>query len=178
MPTIISGDTGVNQITAGAIERADLPAGSVIQVVQKQVTTKYSTSNSDAWQSAGDFNFAITPSSASSIIVGLYSIYGYCDHSGGGVSNLALRIQRNGSTTVKETNVLVRYVTDGYRTDLAAATSFNFVDSPGSTSSTNYVFNYRANLGNVDCGLNRMYAFTTEFGFQIASHLILLEIAS
>jgi hypothetical protein len=31
MPTIISGDTGVNQITAGAIEPTDLPSGTIVQ---------------------------------------------------------------------------------------------------------------------------------------------------
>jgi hypothetical protein len=41
MPTIISGDTGVNQITAGAIEKADLPTGSVLQVVQVSQNVRF-----------------------------------------------------------------------------------------------------------------------------------------
>ena len=41
MPTIISGDTGVNQITAGAIEKADLPSGSVLQVVQVSQNVRF-----------------------------------------------------------------------------------------------------------------------------------------
>ena len=45
MATLISGSTGVNKITSDAIEHADLPSGSVIQIVQAEFETKVTLSS-------------------------------------------------------------------------------------------------------------------------------------
>ena len=73
MPTIISGDTGVNQITAGAIEKADLPSGSVLQVVSTTKTDTFTTSSTTDVAITG-LSATITPTSATSKILVLVNI--------------------------------------------------------------------------------------------------------
>jgi hypothetical protein len=90
MPTIISGDTGVNQITAGAIEKADLPTGSVVQVVSVTKTNGFSTdSSATSPVDITGMSATITPSSSSNkiLIVGNIS-YSTSNYTSGGFPNI------------------------------------------------------------------------------------------
>lgn len=139
MPTIISGDTGVNQITAGAIEKADLPAGSVLQVVSTVKTDTFSTT-SNSYVDVTGLSVSITPTSASSKILVLFQINGSQNVGAGRASLKLLR----GSTVINAGDVA------GSRTPAlggfsssdqsipSTPVSGNFLDSPATTSSTTY----------------------------------------
>ena len=66
MPTEISGSTGVDKIQSDAIEKSDLPTGSVLQVVQGILTEPYASTTASTWLDVVTVN--ITPSSTSSKI--------------------------------------------------------------------------------------------------------------
>jgi len=67
MPTTITGTDGVSQVQTGAVESGDLPAGSVIQVVQAVYSTQIIISSS-TYTDTG-LSASITPSSTSSKIL-------------------------------------------------------------------------------------------------------------
>jgi hypothetical protein len=166
MPTIISGDTGVNQIAAGAIERADLPAGSVLQVVQPTpYTTPFSTSSGTATSTG--FTATITPTSASSnILIIAYSTLGIPTSGMNGHIDL-----RRGTSTTIATDF---YVTFGAADYLNAAFTGVYLDSPSTTSATTYyLYAYRDGAaGTFYVGSRR------DGGSPVTTTITLMEIAA
>jgi hypothetical protein len=139
MPTIISGDTGVNQITTGAIEKSDLPTGSVLQVVSTTKTDKFTTTSSSAVDITG-LSVTITPTSASSKIL-IVTNMNY-----GGNTNLygAFFVVRNSTNVVVGTYPTgnqtaatfgVGQPFDTYKIDCGSHT---YLDSPNTTSAITY----------------------------------------
>ena len=165
MPTEISGSTGVDKIQSDAIEKGDLPTGSVLQVVQFSGTASRTViSSTGSWTS--HFSLAITPSSTSSKIL----IHATVPAMVSGSSNLnrgGFRLQR-GSTTI--------WNTDSFREHLQfrnADTEGNsiqnvmYLDSPSTTSATTYTFQGHLMTG------SGLYMFSKAEG----SNMILMEIA-
>lgn len=137
MPTIISGDTGVNQIAPGAIEKADLPTGSVLQVVSATKTDTFSTTSSSYVDVTG-LSVSITPSSASNkiLITGLVNF--------GGANDVAfIRLVRDstaicvGQAAGNRISAMAQQRNSPDTADAEAA-SVNFLDSPNTTSSVTY----------------------------------------
>jgi hypothetical protein len=141
MPTIITGETGVNQITSGtivgadvsssldltgktvtlpsgAITSANLPAGSVLQVVNA--------------------TYSITPSSSSNKIL----VIVHQAECGNTNSNIGIRLQvlRN------STSIIIPATPGLYGMVYANATiSTAYLDSPATTSSVTYKTQFRLN---------------------------------
>jgi hypothetical protein len=171
MPTIISGDTGVNQITAGAIEKADLPTGSVLQVVQGTSltdTTITSTSYTDTTLTA-----SITPTSSSSkilvIITQAFLVYREATEINGG-----MQIVR-GSTAIASHNITPS-ISAGLNTGSSIATrgtwAMTYLDSPATTSSTTYKTQAKVST-TANSGQIRLQQNSTEI-----STITLMEIAA
>jgi hypothetical protein len=147
MPTIISGDTGVNQITAGAIEKADLPTGSVLQVVSS--TDSGSVSSTTSTFTNTGLTASITPTSATSkILVLIYQ--GQCGRTAVD-TQLNLRIQRD-STTILSASAM----NPGTSTALSVNVTLSYLDSPATTSSITYSTQLanRDNVGSVQVNIN------------------------
>lgn len=72
MPTIIDGTNGIDNIAAGAIQKSDLPTGSVLQVVQTVKSDTF-TSTSSSYTDVTGLSVTITPTSASSKILVIYN---------------------------------------------------------------------------------------------------------
>ena len=142
MPTIISGDTGVNQITAGAIEKADLPSGSVLQVLQYRFTSTFSTL-STAFVDVTGFEVTITPSSSSNKVLVQVSLESY--HSA--TQQDEYRILRNGSDPASISGGRLWFSTGYYGSGTSAPGSTVFLDSPGSTSALTYKLQARTRHG-------------------------------
>lgn len=141
MPTIISGDTGIDKIAAGAIEKADLPTGSVLQVVSVTKTDTYSASVATGGYS-GDvtgLSASITPTSSSSKILIFVNLTGGIT---AGIYNFA--IYKNGSQlsgaigTSAGSRLLITSSAANGGTGSQEGASFNYLDSPSTTSSTSY----------------------------------------
>jgi len=147
-------DAAGTVLTTG--NQSDFPAGSVLQVVNTN-TSSSSSVNSNTW--VDYLSSSITPSSTSSKILILHTVSyggeyngygaGRCARSIGGGSATALRI---GSPINTET-----YFTDhsfGMHTNNANdtykmwQTSFNYLDSPSTTSEVTYTFSIKSDSGN------------------------------
>jgi hypothetical protein len=113
MPTIISGDTGIDKIAAGAIEKSDLPAGSVLQVVQTVKTDTFSTTSTTFIDVTG-LSVTITPSSASN------KILVFCD---------VMLSYISGGSTVR----LLRNSTPIYVGDAAGSRPLGLIETPDGT---------------------------------------------
>jgi hypothetical protein len=141
MPTIISGDTGVNQITAGAIEKADLPAGSVLQVVSTTKTDTFSFSGTSTWTNITGVSASITPTSASNkIFVSCVTMFGNTNS----YNATMFAITRNGTRTPigdsSGTKTSAFIGSDDWYTSGANSqqVALIYLDSPATTSSVTY----------------------------------------
>ena len=72
MPTTITGTDGVSQVQTGAVESGDLPAGSVIQVVEATITSP-TNANSTSYVNS-NIQASITPYNSSNKILVFASI--------------------------------------------------------------------------------------------------------
>jgi len=72
-PLELNGTTGVSQVQTGAVESGDLPAGSVIQVVESTSSTNLST-NSSSFSNIPGLSVSITPATESSKIAIFYTV--------------------------------------------------------------------------------------------------------
>ena len=128
----LNGTTGVSAVQPGAVKSGDLPAGSVIQVVQENSTTQTSTT-STSFVSA-NLSASITPISSNSKILIFYSTSSLSSNGRikvtvfrGGVSSGV-----NISPSTNEFEMQHSQVTE------AAAISFSILDSPSTTSAITY----------------------------------------
>jgi len=131
MPTIISGDTGIDKIAAGAIEKSDLPTGSVLQVVNASYGTQ--VTNSTSTYADTGLTATITPTSATSKILVIVHQTGLFKS---GNTRITLRLLRSSTS-------LIVFEWGGGTTDSNAVISpagsgTTFLDSPATTSSITY----------------------------------------
>jgi len=140
MPTEISGATGVNKVQSSAIERGDLPTGSVIQAV----TTQYTTATT--WSSlsliAHGASATITPSSTSSKILITVNVHHETYATGGQDAGLGFAYKR-GSTNIWETaQPYSYYFYPGANPERHEERGWiplpQYLDSPSTTSATTY----------------------------------------
>ena len=69
MPTVITGTDGVSQVQTGAVESGDLPAGSVIQVVQTYIADTGSIETTSQSEVGSGVTVSITPTSTDNYII-------------------------------------------------------------------------------------------------------------
>jgi len=146
MPTIISGDTGVNQITAGAIEFSDLPTGSVLQVVSATSTSNNSTSGG-VYADTG-LTASITPKFSTSKILVLISATVGCSGYNAGLNGVANFQIVRGSTSIYVSAISTyNYASGSGGISAVTPSALNYVDSPATTSSTTYKLQYKNTSG-------------------------------
>jgi hypothetical protein len=181
MSIILNGTTGITTPALDSVAQfssADMPAGSVIQVVQAFKQDTFSVGNS-TWTNITGLNVSITPSSTSSRILLLSNIFAH------GSGNSFLRMTRNGTVIGVGTQV-------GSREGVTAGDLYNpndnrnqtfsmmYVDSPSSTSSVSYWAQTRAEQASgYITYVNRQTTDTNSFNRpRYASMLIAMEIAA
>jgi len=162
-------------LASGVPTRAQLPAGSVLQVVSATKTDRQTFSLTDnSYQDVTSLAASITPTSSSSKILVVVSI-GACGASV--TSDLLFRIVR-GSTAIAIGDSGVTYLSAiAIRTDagnLVSAPTMNFLDSPATTSSTTYKIQI-ASTGTYTGGVNLR---TASNAFGAVSTITLLEVAA
>ena len=164
MPTIISGDTGVNQITAGAIEFADLPTGSVLQVVQGSTSTQVTVSDANEYDTG--LTATITPKFTTSKIL---VIINQADCAKIDVQGpIQFSLFRNSTRLYYFASQLL-YQSSGAATRLAVNCAGSYLDSPATTSAVTYKTRFSSLAG----GSTTRIQFTE----GAASTIQLLEIA-
>ena len=139
MTVTINGSTGIDKVAAGAIETSDLPAGTVLQVVQGVLSTQASTTSATLVDTG--LSATITPSSASNKILVLFNGIVYNAQAASGY-NTAVGILRGASTYLCPSSP-TSYTGSMY----IATNNFNartgtygqvYLDSPATTNATTY----------------------------------------
>jgi len=142
MPTIISGDTGIDKIAAGAIEFADLPTGSVLQVVNAVYSTEV-TSSTFTWADT-NLTATITPKFATSKILVLINqgvIAMDTNQTGMGLQLL------RASSTIASLGYYMAFSGYGPSNYVSYASS-SYLDNPATTSATTYKTQFRSEQNN------------------------------
>jgi len=140
---------------------AGMPAGAVLQVVQGTVDSVQEFTNSTSYVDAS-LNASITPSSTSSKIL-VNVTFQQRTTSGGDYGLFGLK---RGSTDVEGTSFFGTQQNDDWET-----VSFQYLDSPSTTSSVTYTLRYKSYAGS-----NYVYIGWTGSGGSIQT-MTLTEIA-
>jgi len=139
MTVTIDGTTGVSLVQDGVITDANLPAGSVLQVVQGSTST--SSSNTTASFADTGLSASITPSSTSSKILIIVDQHAIMERRGDQNIGMGYRILRD-STVVAggETNSELYFSDANGNTNLDIYQRQNrvYLDSPSTTSAITY----------------------------------------
>jgi hypothetical protein len=145
---------GTMMLTNTAVAKSQLPAGSVLQVVQGITTTpRLDMTTSTPVQRV---SLSITPTSATSKIMLFYTA-GDCISSSTTSARLASAFYRNGSSIQQFTAEVGRGVAGIWYT-----VSGSFLDSPSSTSAQTYaVFHWNNDTGSVNVGDSNMPSVLT-----------------
>jgi hypothetical protein len=182
MPTIISGDTGIDKIAAGAIEKSDLPTGSILQVVQATKTDTFSSSSTSYTDVTG-LSVSITPSSASSKIL-VFMNASVAGGNGNDVNHAGIQIVR-GSTAIfigdargtrMQATGIVNTATAGQMNHPSAV----YLDSPATTSATTYKLQIKTTNATYPVNINRSGRDSndaTGYDGTAASSITLMEIS-
>jgi hypothetical protein len=122
--------TGTIALTGAAVTRAQLPAGSVLQVVNATYGTQTLTTSSSFVDTG--LTVSITPTSATSKVLIDANVTGL---SKAGTGQVALRLVRN-STGIINFESGAAFISSGGVG--VGGSSCNFLDSPATTSATTY----------------------------------------
>ena len=131
-PAIAGDQTFTLPGTGGTIDRLNR-AGNILQVVNTSNTTDYSSST-NAYISIG-LSLAITPTSSTSKILMLCSISGVGKETGN--TYATFRLDKNGSALQTFIGIYAG-ITNTTATNYSAGTSFQYLDSPATTSAVTY----------------------------------------
>lgn len=149
MPTIISGDTGIDKIAAGAIEYADLPTGSVLQVVSATKSDIFTTSSTSFVDVTG-LTVSITPKFSTSKILVFMTVT-----NAAGVVNIVTQYTQ----LVRNSTALSTFRVGAPSADQAGSLNFNYLDSPATTSATTYKVQIRGDGATI--GVNTLQSNTS-----------------
>lgn len=132
MALTLDGTTGVSLVQDGVITDANLPAGSVLQVVQASTQTVVSNSTTSLVDTG--LTATITPTSASSKILVLVTQPGF-KSAGNSANGIDMKLFRGAADLGR-----VVYATGFTNSALALyfSCAFEFLDSPATTSATTY----------------------------------------
>ena len=155
--------------TTGLKWVAPAGGGKVLQVVMDDLTSNFSTS-STSFVDTG-LSVTITPSSASSkILIGGY-FYGYVEHSGSQVHCYAESILLRGATQITGGLFGVFNFASSTTKSFYFTNSYNFLDSPNTTSAVTYKIQIKANSAVSS-------AFLIQGGSNNTAQIIAMEIGA
>ena len=159
-----------NNIVLGSDGSTYIP-GHIIQTVQN-VKLDYASTTSTSFVDTG-LSQAITPSSTSSKILCMYSVY---TSQGSGAVSL-LNLVRGSTTIFQPSPTATNKSTTMIFVDAADMQQHvcQYLDSPNTTSSTTYKVQYKTHDAALLVGLNRYYLNTDWIG---TSSLTLMEVAA
>jgi hypothetical protein len=165
-PTVTFSDgttQATSAIVSGYVPYANLPAGSVLQVINAASNTFQSTTSS-TWSDTS-VTATITPKFATSKILVLTSIGGAAKQTNN--TSVGLRVMRNATAIITFESSLNYTGTSVYA---SSSGSTSFLDSPATTSATTYKvqFNSGQNLGT---------AYVQDGNGTTTSTITLMEIA-
>jgi len=152
--------TKLNNQSLNAITAAGLPTGSVLQVVSNVVTNNQVQTNSQTFVDA-TLSCSITPTSSSSKILVMVSTQQTTSSAG----DYGLFGLKRGSTDLEGGKLFAAQENSDWET-----VSFQYLDSPATTSATTYTLRFASNAGS-------NYVYVGWVGAGGAQVMTLMEIA-
>ena len=76
--TEVASGISAAKLTTGTLPNAQMPSGSMLQVIQTAATSVHNYGGSSGWSNPSSYNVTITPSSASNKVMVFYNIWGIC----------------------------------------------------------------------------------------------------
>ncbi len=155
-------------LASGVPGKANLPTGSVLQVVSTIKTDAVSTT-STSWSDISGLSVSITPTSATSRVLVLLNVTGGNSNGGGAVKLLrnSTDIAISTTATSNRTNTTLANYYDNGDANSMRGYGITFLDSPATTSSVTYKTQFRLGIsgggfimlvnapnGNDDAGYN------------------------
>jgi len=170
---------GTLGLAGASVARSQLPAGSILQVVQVTKTNAFSTA-STTFVDVTDLSLSITPTSATSkvLILGMVSL-GATE----GVFGIFPRFVRNSTTLpliadLQGSNTIQAFAMYEVGAACTFPVPFNYLDSPATTSATTYKLQVRTNGSGNTGWVNRQPLGTNPDFSASASSIIALEVAA
>ena len=163
--TVDAGTLATDSVTAAklkddAIAVGDLPAGSVLQVVQGSTTTE--TTNSTSTYADTTLTATITPSSTSSTIL-VMVVHTACNK----VNNTMIGFKLlRGATVVHNAGTSELYT--GTTLNIRASVPITYKDSPATTSATTYKTTFNSSLNTASVTVQQNNAPSTITLMEIA----------
>lgn len=152
----------INLSNATALARAALPSGCVIQVVSTPYSAYTTTTNTSLV--ATGVTASITPRFATSKILVLVSMNGLHNSTSSGAMHFELYRDGSSQTYLDDIN--------GYNGSMDSGTSYQYFDSPATTSATTYAMYWKSITG-TNIQLNNYYTGNN----RTVSSMTLMEIA-
>ena len=141
-----SSPSGLLDVANRGITKGSMPSGTILQVLQFKSPSGFSTSSSSD-QDTG-LKLSITPTSSTSKILIIVTINARATAGGGNCYVNAKLVRGNFDTGTTLVNGFAM-VGNFSSTDFRASASMTFLDSPATTSSTQYVISMNSNLASV-----------------------------
>ena len=167
-----------------SVARSALPTGSVLQVVSTAKTDTFTSSAASTWTDITGLSASITPTSSSSRIMVVVSMFGVFWQQG--YNGCILRLLR-GATNIgggdaagsRQSCIGTQVAgTAALNTDSGVQYHFSFVDSPATTSSTTYKLQFWQDTPGAPIYVNRTRADDNNATFpRTSSSITVLEIA-
>jgi|DEB0MinimDraft_3_1074331.scaffolds.fasta_scaffold67609_2 hypothetical protein len=167
----LNGTTGVSLVQDGVITDANLPAGSVLQVVSTSSSTGM-TVYADYPQTSG-ITASITPSSSSSKIFVIANIQAGVDNAGTNGNKIALYGIKNNTSSATFGNIRMSGNFNNSGADMFQEVLLTALDSPSSTSTQTYEILYGRLASSYNNGVS-----INGGGASPTSRIILMEIAA
>jgi hypothetical protein len=167
-----------NSLATGVPSSANMPAGSVLQVVSTTKTDTFTSGTTGAFTDITGMSVSITPRFSTSKI--LVTVSGTC--SGQSVTSGSLLRLLRGSTPIDvgdASGSRSQATTNCYQADGGQSVPFsmNFLDSPATTSATTYKIQFRVGSGTFY--FNRVQSDDDNGGIgRFASTITVMEIAA
>ena len=76
--TEVASGISAAKLTTGTLPNAQMPSGSMLQVIQTTATSVHNYGGSTGWSNPSSYNVTITPSSTSNKVMVFYNIWGIC----------------------------------------------------------------------------------------------------
>ena len=167
------------KLTAGTLPKAQMPTGSVLQVVSVTKTDTTST-NSSTLNDITGMTVSITPTSASSkiyvmssIVVGTFGAHASVTLNRGG-TDIAI-----GDAASNRTQLTTGTTSAQSSGNQPAYMALMYLDSPATTSATTYKLRWKSNDNGTLCYLNRTGNDTDNSGYgRFISTITVMEIAA
>jgi hypothetical protein len=173
MSIILSGDGSITGLTstgisaAQTVTSANMPAGSVLQVVSTSTQSTFSTT-STSFTDAG-FSLAITPKASTSKILVMFSLNGVY-HTANANQAPSFQVVRTGASSAT-IPFMTNFMYSNTSIDFTGALSLQYLDSPATTSATTYKLQWYSRLG-------QTVKFNEDGGGGDTSTITLIEVAA